>query len=81
MTEKQVKAKYITTHKELERQYYKYGLISEEEFIQLHGRNWNDMEIELIAKGYRQPPKLLIDPLIKLAKLEERIAELEAKDV
>jgi len=55
-TEAKIKAKYITAHGELEKQYYKYGLIPKEEFDQLHGQNWNDMETELLAEGYLTPP-------------------------
>ncbi len=77
MAEETIKAKYIRAHKELEKQYYKYGLISKEEFDQLHGQNWNDMRDKLITEGYLKPPEPVIDPLVKIAELEARIEQLE----
>jgi len=79
VTELQVKAPFITAHKELERQYYEYGLITKAEFDLLHGQNWNDMEAELIAEGYRQPPEPIRDLEAEMVLLGERIKALEDK--
>ncbi len=79
MAEKQVIAPFITAHKELERQYYKYRLISKEEFDLLHGQNWDTLGAELIAKGYRTIPEPEIDLVAKIAGLERRLLDLENK--
>ncbi|HUV46147.1 MAG TPA: hypothetical protein VMW45_03660 [Dehalococcoidia bacterium] len=79
VTEAKIKAEYIQTHKELEKQYYKYGLISLAEFNQLHGQNWNDMEAELITEGYLKPPEPVRDAFAEITVLQQKIAELEKK--
>jgi len=78
-TEKQIKAPFIATHKELIRQRYKYGLISQAEHDLLHALNWDDMETELIAEGYRNPQKPTRDVLKELDDLRLKITELEKK--
>lgn len=73
MTEDEIKAPYITTHEELRKQYYIYGLISEAEHKQLHDQNWIDMEAELIAKGYRKPPEPVRDLATEIDKINEKL--------
>ena len=78
-TEAEIKVPYITAHKELEKQYYKYGLISLAEFNQLHGQNWNDMEAELkTASDYveSEPPR---NPLKEIDELRQDNILLKAE--
>lgn len=61
-TEAEIIANYKAQHDTLSESYY--GGISgltEDEFNLQHGKIWNDMEAELIAKGYIQPPP---EPLV-----------------
>lgn len=81
MTEAEIKAKYKALHDTLAESYYggTSGLTKEEFDIQ-HGKIWNDMEAELIAEGYRQPPP---EPLVFTASppgeaLGERLNSIEA---
>ena len=75
----EIKAPYITAHKELERQYYKYGLITKTEFDQLHGQNWNDMEAEIKTASDYVAPEPVTEPLVEIARREERIKALDDK--
>jgi len=71
-TESEIKAPYIETHGILEHQHYDLGLWTKEEFDQLHGENWDAMEAELIAEGYRKIPEPLRD-------LDAEVDEIKAK--
>ena len=73
MNEAEIKAKYIQAHNELEKQYYKHRLITKEEFDLLHGQNWNDMEAELIAEGYRKPSEPVRDAFAEIDKINEKL--------
>lgn len=71
-TENEIKANYGKIHDSLSEDYYKNKLMSKEDFDYLHGQNWNNMEAELIAKGYRKPP-------ISARDLEAEIDEINRK--
>lgn len=79
MLEVEIKANHKELHDSLSEDYYKNKLMSKEDFDFLHGQNWNDMEAELIAKGYRKPPEPVKDPLAELTALEARVKLLEDK--
>lgn len=57
VTEAEIKTKHKEIHDSLTKDYCKNHLMSKEEFDYLHGQNWNDMEAELLAKGYLKPPE------------------------
>lgn len=71
-TKEQIIARYRAEHSRLENEYYQKHSIDKKTFDLLHGNNWRDMEAELIAEGYRQPP-------IPARDLEAEIDELKAK--
>ena len=79
-TEAEIIAKYKALHDTLSESYYggTRGL-SKEEFDAQHGQIWNDMEAELIAAGYRQPPAPVRDLLAEIDALDQRIKDLEAE--
>ncbi len=57
LTEAEIRAKYKKLHDELSDAYYAgTSELTKEEFDIQHGQIWADMEAELIAAGYRQPP-------------------------
>ncbi len=78
-TEVEIKAEYIKSHDKLEEQYYKYNLITKEEFDLLHGQNWNDMEAELLAGGYIKPPEPVMDYESEILKLKAEVETLKVK--
>ena len=51
-TEKEIKDVHVTLHDSLSEDYYKNKLMSKEDFDYYHGQNWDDMETELITKGF-----------------------------
>ena len=79
MLEKEIKARYLKTHDELSEDYYKNKLMSEAEFIEYHWQNWNDLEAELIAEGYRQPHEPEMDYKTEILKLKDEIEKLKVK--
>jgi len=61
-SEAEIRASYKLQHDELSADYYAgTSGLTKEEFDTQHGQIWNDMESELIAEGYRQPPP---EPLV-----------------
>lgn len=79
VTEAEIKAKYKALHDELGESYYERHELTKEEFDLQHGKIWNDMEAELIAKGYLTPPEPVRDPLVEIDKLKTRVERLEKK--
>ena len=75
MTEKEIKAHYQKLHDELTEAYYggTSGL-TKEEFDLQHGKIWADMELELIAGGFIEPP---VPPRDLGAELDEFKQELK----
>lgn len=71
-------AKYKALHDTLSERYYggTRGL-SKDEFDAQHGKIWSDMEAELIAAGYRQPPEPVRDLAADLDDHEARLKALE----
>lgn len=57
MTEAEIRAYWKDLHDTLSADYYDgTSGLSKEEFDTQHGQIWADMEAELIAEGYKQPP-------------------------
>lgn len=78
-TEAEIKAKYKELHDSLSEDYYENHLMSKEEFDIQHGKIWNDMELELIAKGYLTLPEPPRDLAKEMDKLKVRLKKLEVK--
>jgi len=78
-TEKEIINKYEDIHDSLTEDYYKKKLMAKVEFVFYHGQNWDDMETELIAEGYRELQKPARDVLKELDDLRLKITELEKK--
>ena len=58
MTKAEIKAKWKALHDTLSESYYaNISGLTKKEFDWQHGKIWNDMEAELIAEGYKTPPK------------------------
>jgi len=80
MTEEEIKTKYKGLHDELSNGYYSgTSGLTKEEFDLQHGKIWNDMEAELIAEGYRQPPEPVRDLATEIDELKVKIEILEKK--
>lgn len=56
-TEQEIIATHKALHDELEHRYYTLHELTKEEFDAQHGQIWEDMTAELIAEGYREPPR------------------------
>lgn len=80
MTAEKIKTKYKTLHDELSEAYYAgTSGLTKEEFDLQHGKIWADMEAELIAEGYRQPPEPVRDAFVEIDDLKVRVKKLEKK--
>ena len=78
-TEKEIKDIHATLHDSLSEDYYQNKLMSKEDFDYYHGQNWEDMETELIAKGYLTIPEPPRDLLAKITALKAEQDELKAR--
>ena len=78
-TEKAIKDMHKQLHDTLSEDYYKNKLMSKEDFDYYHGQNWDDMETELIAKGYRAIPEPTRDLLAEIDELKADIKELKKR--
>ena len=76
-SEKEIKTNHKILHDTLTEDYYTKKLMSKEDFDYYHGQNWNDMEAELIAGGYRQIPKPPMDYEAEILALRAKIKKLE----
>ena len=78
MIKEEIITKYKALHDTLTQSYYSgtRGL-SKEEFDLQHGKIWSDMEAELIAEGYSQPPEPPRDLATEIDNLNTRIKDLE----
>ena len=76
-TEKKIKSNHKILHDSLSEDYYKNKLMSKEDFDYYHGQNWNDMEAELIAGGYKKLPEPVRDYGAEIDGLKAKIAILE----
>jgi len=74
MTVEQIKTRYKELHDLLSESYYNFHNISKEEFDLQHGKVWADMDAELIAGGYKQPP---IPPRDLVAEIDDLRARFE----
>lgn len=94
MTEKEIRAKYKKTHDRMTAEFYplkRAGLIDAELqaiFDTSHGKNWDALEAELIAKGFRQPPEppLAFEPPEtgipeKVEYIEDYLKELQRRQL
>ncbi|GAI40765.1 unnamed protein product [marine sediment metagenome] len=80
MTEAEIIAKYKALHDTLSERYYGGTRdLSKEQFDAQHGKIWSDLEAELIAAGYRQPPEPVRDLPTEIDDLDRRIKDLEAE--
>ena len=77
MSEKGIITHYKKLHDKLTQDYYKKHLLAKEDFDLQHAKIWNDMEAELIRKGYTQPPKPVRDLEAEIDALSDRITALE----
>jgi bisphosphoglycerate-dependent phosphoglycerate mutase len=77
-TKDKIIAKYKALHDTLSERYYggTRGL-SKEEFDAHHAKIWADMDAELIAAGYRQPPEPVRDLPAEIDDHEARLLALE----
>ena len=78
MSEKSIKTTYKRLHDDLSIIYYDGNMgITKEDFDLHHGQIWDNMEAELVDKGYLvlpEPPRNLIS---ELDDLKARLAKLE----
>ena len=79
LTEKEIRIKYKEAHANLEEEYYQNKLMSKEDFDYLHGQNWDNMEAELIDKGYLSVPEPPRDYDAELDELRAKVKVLEKK--
>ena len=79
MTEQEIKDKYRILHDVLSEAFYNSDRSGKEDFDTQHGQNWVDMEAELIAEGYMEPPKPPVNLLEEIAILKDRLNTLEMK--
>lgn len=77
MTEVEIVTNHKEIHANLKEDYYEKHLMSKENFDYLHGKNWNDMEAELIAKGYRKPPEPVMDFKAEILALKAEVVNLK----
>lgn len=77
LTEEEIKARYKEIHDNLAKDYYEKHLMSKEDFDYLHGQNWADLELELIAEGYRKPPEPVRDLAKEINNLKAEIEKLK----
>ena len=77
-TELEIRAVYKAMHDNLSANYYS-GLSgwSKAEFDKAHGQVWADMDQDLIAGGFKQPPIPPRDFAAELDDLQERVKKLE----
>lgn len=78
-TEAEIKDKYKEIHDNLSEDYYKNHLMDKEGFDFLHGQNWDDMETELIAEGYRQLSEPVRDLGAEVDELKAKVEQLKIK--
>ena len=76
-TEKGIKTKYGELHDDLTEDYYKNKLMFKEDFDYYHGQNWDNMEAELMAEGYRKPPEPVRDDSAEIDKLWKEVRKLK----
>ncbi len=74
MSEKKLTEDALKVHDNLSEDYYKYGLMSKEDFDYYHGEIWSNLERERIAAGYLVVPET---PRDLEAEIDELRAEIE----
>ena len=79
MTEDEIKVRYKELHDLLSESYYIFHNIPKEDFDLQHGQIWKDMETELIAEGYLQPPQPIRDLAAEVDELKAKIETLEKR--
>lgn len=74
-TRQEIVAWYLKIHNDLSEAYYNQHLMTKEQFEHAHGDNWADMDSELIAKGFKEPPKESFSDEVRrrLSALEEGV--------
>ncbi len=77
LTEKKIKGNYKKLHDDLSEDYYQNKLMSKEDFDYYHGQNWEDMEAELITRGYRTIPEPSRDLAAEIDELRASIKGLK----
>ena len=79
----EIKTNYKEQHNTLSEAFYTkkktVGVTQEEKsiFDQQHGQIWNNMEAELLAEGYIQPPEPPFDVVKEIADLKAVIEKLK----
>ena len=77
-TEAEIKSKYKAQHDTRSESYYAgTSGLTKEQFALQHGKIWNDMEAELIAKGYLKLPEPVKDLAAEIDSLKAKIEKLE----
>jgi len=73
----EIRAKYKELHDLLSESYYNFHNITKDEFDTQHGKIWNDMEAELLAKGYLKPPEPVRDLAKEIDELRAEIGKIK----
>jgi len=72
VTEIELKGNYLRQHTDLEILYYDFGAMDKETFDSQHGQLWNNLDADMIAAGFKEPP-------VPPRDLAKEIDELKAK--
>ena len=78
-TEKEIKDIHTSLHDSLSEDYYQNKLMSKEDFDYYHGQNWDDMEAELITRGYLTIPEPPRDLAAEITTQKAEIDELRVE--
>ena len=70
-TKEEIKTSHKEIHDNLSEDFYQNKLMPKEDFDFLHGQNWNDMEDELIAGGYKKLPEPVRDYGAEIDEMKE----------